>query len=212
MRIKSGIMDKRASLWVALLLLACVLAFTACSRGKGPVHKLPAGVLASDSALVPDTLNGQSEVEIMMERMAVLERAKSIYSLVRAYYRSQGGVVDNDLLDKSFCSISWNKLLLMVRGKEGMTNTLFYEINPWSMTIDGGKIVTFDDFEVTRLVMGEKKKATVAFVVYEADTYTPARVDMVYENGRWVIDNFYNLKYGLDVRNCMWEYLAKDML
>ena len=212
MRIKSGIMDKRASLWVALLLLACVLAFTACSRGKGPVHKLPAGVLASDSALVPDTLNGQSEVEIMMERMAVLERAKSIYSLVRAYYRSQGGVVDNDLFDKSFCSISWNKLLLMVRGKEGMTNTLFYEINPWSMTIDGGKIVTFDDFEVTRLVMGEKKKATVAFVVYEADTYTPARVDMVYENGRWVIDNFYNLKYGLDVRNCMWEYLAKDML
>lgn len=205
-------MDKRASLWVALLLLACVLAFTACSRGKGPVHKLPAGVLASDSALVPDTLNGQSEVEIMMERMAVLERAKSIYSLVRAYYRSQGGVVDNDLFDKSFCSISWNKLLLMVRGKEGMTNTLFYEINPWSMTIDGGKIVTFDDFEVTRLVMGEKKKATVAFVVYEADTYTPARVDMVYENGRWVIDNFYNLKYGLDVRNCMWEYLAKDML
>ena len=205
-------MDKRASLWVALLLLACVLAFTACSRGKGPVHKLPAGVLASDSALVPDTLNGQSEVEIMMERMAVLERAKSIYSLVRAYYRSQGGVVDNDLFDKSFCSISWNKLLLMVRGKEGMTNTLFYEINPWSMTIDGGKIVTFDDFEVTRLVMGEKKKATVAYVVYEADTYTPARVDMVYENGRWVIDNFYNLKYGLDVRNCMWEYLAKDML
>ena len=205
-------MDKRASLWVALLLLACVLAFTACSRGKGPVHKLPAGVLASDSALVSDTLNGQSEVEIMMERMAVLERAKSIYSLVRAYYRSQGGVVDNDLFDKSFCSISWNKLLLMVRGKEGMTNTLFYEINPWSMTIDGGKIVTFDDFEVTRLVMGEKKKATVAFVVYEADTYTPARVDMVYENGRWVIDNFYNLKYGLDVRNCMWEYLAKDML
>ena len=205
-------MDKRASLWVALLLLACVLAFTACSRGKGPVHKLPAGVLASDSALVSDTLNGQSEVEIMMERMAVLERAKSIYSLVRAYYRSQGGVVDNDLFDKSFCSISWNKLLLMVRGKEGMTNTLFYEINPWSMTIDGGKIVTFDDFEVTRLVMGEKKKATVAYVVYEADTYTPARVDMVYENGRWVIDNFYNLKYGLDVRNCMWEYLAKDML
>lgn len=205
-------MDKRASLWVALLLLACVLAFTACSRGKGPVHKLPAGVLASDSALVSDTLNGLSEVEIMTERMAVLERAKSIYSLVRAYYRSQGGVVDNDLLDKSFCSISWNKLLLMVRGKEGMTNTLFYEINPWSMTIDGGKIVTFDDFEVTRLVMGEKKKATVAFVVYEADTYTPARVDMVYENGRWVIDNFYNLKYGLDVRNCMWEYLAKDML
>lgn len=205
-------MDRRASLWVAFLLLVCMSAFTACSRGKRPVHELPASVIASDSVSESDTLDGQSEVAIMMERMAVLERAKSIYSLVRAYYRSQGGVVDNDLFDKSFCSMSWNKLLLMVRGKEGMTNTLFYEINPWSMTIDGGKIVTFDDFEVTRLVMGEKKKATVAFVVYEADTYTPARVDMVYENGRWVIDNFYNLKYGMDVRNCMWEYLAKDMM
>ena len=153
-----------------------------------------------------------SEMRYKVEQGIVLEQVKNIYSVVRADYLIRGGVFDSDLFDKSYCSKSWNKLLLEVRCKEERTNTLFYEINPWSMTRYSGMIVNFDEFEVTDLVIEPEKKASVSFTVYEDDAYTPARIDLVYENGRWVIDNFYNLKYMLDVRNCMRQFLAHDIV
>lgn len=79
---------------------------------------------------------------------------------------------------------------------------------------EGTKVVgTFEEFEVTKLVMDEQGiSASVSFVVYEPDTYVPARVDLVFENGRWVIDNFYDLRYMLNLRHCMWNYLNHDIV
>ena len=79
---------------------------------------------------------------------------------------------------------------------------------------EGTKVVgTFEEFEVTKLVMDEQgKSASVSFVVYEPDTYVPARVDLVFENGRWVIDNFYDLRYMLNLRHGMWNYLNHDIV
>ena len=80
------------------------------------------------------------------------------------------------------------------------------------MTRDPG-MVTFEEFEVTKLVMDEKEKsASVSFVVCGYDDDVPARVDLVYEDGRWVIDNFYDLRYMLNLRHCMWNYLNYDLI
>ena len=202
---------KSRLVWVAIL-VAIITVPTACGHHRRPVARTTqTKVLVKDNKTeAGDTI--RSEISYMVERIAVIDRVRSIYELVRAYYLTQGGVTDNDLLDKAYCSMSWNKLLLQVRAKEGQTGHLFYEINPWSMTIDGGKNISYDDFEVTHIIKGDPMRASVTFTVYEADTYTPARVDLVFEDGRWVIDNFYNLKYQMDVRNCMWEFLAKDLL
>ena len=54
-------------------------------------------------------------------------------------------------------------------------------------------------------------RASVAYTVYGMETYTPAQVDLVFEKGRWVIDNFHNLRYMLDVRNSMKQFLASVM-
>jgi hypothetical protein len=167
-------------------------------------------VASVDTVQVFGAMN--SEMRYKVEQGIVLEQVKNIYNVVRADYMIRGGVFDSDLFDKSYCSKSWNKLLLQVRCKEQRTNTLFYEINPWSMTCYSGMIVNFDEFEVTDLVIEPEKKASVSFTVYEDDAYTPARIDLVYEDGHWVIDNFYNLKYMLDVRNCMQQYLAHDIV
>ena len=80
------------------------------------------------------------------------------------------------------------------------------------MTRYSGVIVNFDEFELTSMSLEPEKRATVDFTVYEADTYTPASIDLVYEDGRWVIDDFHNLKYMLDVRNCMWDFLVTDII
>ena len=139
----------------------------------------------------------------------------ALYSCtIKSDYMLHGGSYENELFDKAFCSKSWNKLLMAVRCKEEQTGSLFFEMNHWSMTRYSGVLLSFDEFEVESLdLFSDVKRATVTFTVYESDTYTPARIYLVYEDGRWMIDDFRNLKYMIDVRNAMWDYIAKpDMI
>ena len=158
----------------------------------------------------PDSV--KSEMALQLEREALLERVRAMYTLVKHECIYLGGSVDNDMLDKSFCSKSWNKLLMAVRSKEHNTGTLFFEVNKWTMTYDSD-LVSFDEFEVQDLNMdANEMTATVNFTVYASDTYTPARIELVYEDGNWKIDNFYHLKYGLNLRSQMWDYLGNDLI
>ena len=158
----------------------------------------------------PDSV--KSEMALQLEREALLERVKAMYTLVKHECIYLGGSVDNDMLDKSFCSKSWNKLLMAVRSKEHNTGTLFFEVNKWTMTYDSD-LVSFDEFEVQDLNMdANEMTATVNFTVYASDTYTPARIELVYEDGNWKVDNFYHLKYGLNMRSQMWDYLGNDLI
>ena len=158
----------------------------------------------------PDSVT--SEMALQLEREALLERVRAMYTLVKHECIYLGGSVDNDMLDKSFCSKSWNNLLMAVRSKEHNTGTLFFEVNKWTMTYDSD-LVSFDEFEVQDLNMdANEMTATVNFTVYASDTYTPARIELVYEDGNWKIDNFYHLKYGLNLRSQMWDYLGNDLI
>jgi len=161
--------------------------------------------LKADTTLVSDTLS--PEVSAMIERGVVLEQVKTIYSIIKKECTYFGGSIDNDLLDKAFCSKSWNQLLMAVRRQEYLTNTLFFEVNHWTMSHDTD-LVNFEEFEVRNCVFtADEKRAQVDFTVYEAETYTPARIELVYEDGQWKIDNFYHLKYMFNMRERMWEYL-----
>ena len=97
---------------------------------------------------LPDSV--KSEMSLQLEREALMERVRAIYSLVKQESVCMGGSVDSDLLDKSFCSKSWNKLLMAVRNKEHNTGTLFFEVNKWTMAYDSD-LVSFDEFEVQDL-------------------------------------------------------------
>ena len=203
-----------AKIWTMIYAFAAsalLLATTSCQGGSS----MPAGddSNGATTARMASADRQNMETQLNMERGAVLERVKTIYQLVRSEYAIRGGSYDNELFDKAFCSKSWNILTMAVHCKEHQTGTLFFEINPWSMARYSGVIVSFDEFEVDKIdISGETKRASVTFTVYEDDTYTPARIDLVCEKGNWMIDNFYNLKYGLDVRNCMWEYIAHDVI
>ena len=148
-----------------------------------------------------------------MEREVVLDRVKRIYSIIRQECTYMGGSVDSDLLDRTFCSKRWNQLLLAVRAKEHQTNTLFFEVNRWTMAYDLD-LINFDEFEVADIHIGSnnQKTAIVNFTVFDMDSYTPARLELVYEDGQWKIDNFYHMKYMLNLRQCMYRYLNNDML
>lgn len=189
---------------------ALLLTTSGCGRASSTDIDSDSSTAVSEQVM-SDSL--KLEMQVNMERGAVLERVRSIYRLVKSEYMVHGGAYDSDLFDKAFCSKSWNRMLMDVRRKEYQTGTLFFEVNPWSMARYSGVMVSFDEFDVDVIdILGDKKRASVTFTVYEDNTYTPARIDLICENGCWMIDNFYNLKYGLDVKNCMWEYLAHDII
>ena len=196
-----------------LFLLSFVMLFLmiGCHKGKQEsVEKTSNEEFVVDTVLSVDTLN--SEVRLMVEREVVLAQVKDIYHVIKSDFTSHGGAYDTELYDRTFCSNSWNKLLMAVRSKESRTDIPFSELNYWSMTRESGVTVSFDEFEVTNLYYGSEMTASVNFMVYEADKFTPARIDLVYEDGRWVIDNFYNLRYMIDVKNSMWDYLEQETI
>lgn len=200
---------------VTLLLLAYValiLTFTCFGeRSSASVEKETASFIDSTYLSSVDTMNTEMRMEI--ERAIVLERVKDIYQLVRNEYVCHGGCGEYEWFDRVFCSKSWNKLLMQVRWKEEDTGTLFFEVDRWSMLRYPDSFVNFEEFEVKDLWLdGNQKRASVSFVVYNDDTYTPARIDLVYEDNRWVIDDFHNLRYMIDLRNCMWNYLTHDIV
>ena len=184
--------------------------FTGCqgssNRAQDCCNSDSVQILGADTTLVSDTLS--SEVSAMVERGVVLERVLTIYSFIKQECTYMGGSTDSDLLDKAFCSKSWNQLLMAVRRQEYLTNTLFFEVNHWTMSHDTD-LVSFEEFEVRKCVFnGDEKRAQVDFTVYENNSsYTPARIELVYEDGQWKIDNFYHLKYMFNMRERMWEYL-----
>jgi hypothetical protein len=170
----------------------------------------------ADNVVRKDTMKTvakmDSEMQLEMERAVILDYVQNIFRVVNDDQRTITGFVNSGLCDRAFCSKSWNKLIKSIKRKEYLTGTLFFEVDYWTMTRDPG-MVTFEDFEVTKLVMDEKEKsASVSFVVCEYNDDVPARVDLVYEDGRWVIDNFYDLRYMLNLRHCMWNYLNNDFI
>ena len=202
-------MRKTRHQYITIGLLALPLFTTGCHTNNGEKENANDIVMTDTTKTV---VKVNPEVQMALERGIVLDCVKNIFRVVSDDQRTMSGFVMSGLCDKAFCSKSWNKLMMAVKNKEYQTNTLFYEVDYWTMTRDP-EMVTFEEFEVTNLVMDEdKKSASVSFTVYEPTAYVPARVDLVYEDGRWVIDNFYDLRYMLNLRHSMWNYLNHDII
>ena len=197
-------------LFLGLTLVLCLLSTSCTGSGKGtPENGNGAEKVLKDTVMSDSVL---SEMALAIERQVVLERVKCIYGLIKEETTYLGGNVDNDWLDKAFCTKAWNKLLMAVRRKEFQTNSLFFEVNRWTMAYDTN-LVRFDEFEVADCYIGpnNEKTAAVNFTVYDPDSYTPVRVELVYEDGQWKIDNFLHLKYMLNLRESMYQYLDHDL-
>jgi len=200
--------------FIALLIDACLI--WACCKLFGIGISIGDSNMADASqTILTDSVAKadykSSEIALQVESGIVLEHVRNIFDIVKHESVNLGGSVDNDLLDKTYCSKSWNDLLAAVRRKEFRTNNLFFEVNHWTMTYETN-LVRFDEFEVKCCYIDadNERLASVQFTVYTPDNYIPARVDLVYEDGEWKIDNFHHLKYAMNMKECMWEYLHND--
>ena len=193
---------------IKALVLAVPFVLMGCQDGnKQAVSEETNTAVVADTIVSTDTL--YSEVQLKHEAEVVKDRVEGIFRIVKAN-ELNGCLSRGEILDRSYCSESWNRLLLAVHNKEEQSCTAFFDIDYWTMVREPG-VVSFDEFVVTSLTIGEEMRATVAYTVYGLETYTPAQVDLVFEKGKWVIDNFHNLRYMLDVRSSMKKFLASTM-
>ena len=198
---------RRNYLRIAVLLFGVMPWLMACQQNSTTTIAIDSvdTLLHQQVSMLPDTIN--SEVRLQVESEHVKERVEGIFKIVKAEVLSNGGIITGELLDRCYCTESWNRLLLAVHRKEEQSFATFYNIDYWCMLREPD-IVTFDQFVVTRLSLGERMTASVAYTVYGHDTYTPAEVDLVFEKGQWLIDNFHNYRYMINVRHSMKEFLA----
>ena len=201
-------LDQFCKLKVLILFVIPMMMMGCQQREEQSVRTFADALIVEDADVSADTLN--MEVMFQLQSEEVKDRVEGIFKIVKSDYMSSGGSSRGELLDRCYCSEAWNRLLLAVRCKEEETNSLFFDIDHWLMVRDPGTI-SYDEFVVTDITLGHEKRATVAYTVYGNDTYTPAMVDLVFEKGRWVIDNFHNLRYMKDVKKSMKEYLTAKL-
>jgi len=179
-----------------------------CNSKETKESTPPEGGAKADSTVsVRDSVALLQEFET--EKELLLQRVVGIYRVVKNVYMNNGHYSTDETLDKSYCSASWNKLLFAVHRKEEKTNTLFFDNDYWVMSPELG-YVSYEGFKVEDLVLTPERRAAVTFTIYHSDSYVPARIDMVYEEGTWVIDDFEDLKYIKSWKKGMTEFVADN--
>ena len=160
----------------------------------------------SPRAAVEDSKDGT------LDTVSVVQRVNDIYEGVFDYY---GKVLTTSTLssleniDSLYCSADWNAWVARVNDfdrqheEDGMMG--FFDADYWIMGQDWQDLSVSD----IRVIDLSDSTATVELNLHNCGTITPVRLEMVMEDGLWRIDNFIDVKYDVNWKAGMKEYLAE---
>lgn len=159
---------------------------------------------------VQETQQPVSQVKSVEEEVAALNsRIKEIYGAVEKAYSSDAALPTNSNLDVKYCSKAWRRTVSEVAAKQEETGDLCLDMDYWVMGQDYDN-VKVTNYYLEKIMLEDAEYGTVAaftLKIHNCGSVTPVRVDLIKENGKWVIDNFTDLKYNIDFRKMMQEYL-----
>lgn len=181
------------------MLCSVVLALTSCNSGKGSAPVIP----DIDDAAVIDSTSTDSIT--YADPALIVERVKLIYEAVkRAFPEIHDISPTTDSLDMAFCSSQWQSLVALVNNKdaESLGGTGFFDSDYWIMGQDWGKI----DASNIKANLKDDTHADVTFDLHNITT-TKVKLQMLFERGEWMIDNFINQTNNFDWKKAMTKYL-----
>ena len=134
------------------------------------------------------------------------QRTAEIYAAVEKAYSDFGTDSSEADLDERFCSKAWRNAVKSVTDKEKRTGDLCLDADHWVM---GQDVCDFhaDSINVDHYYFEEPKSARMSLKVHNCGGTTPVHIILVIEDGKWVIDNFIDIKNNLDWRQSMDDYL-----
>lgn len=141
-----------------------------------------------------------------------LETIQEVYAAVAEAYKSADWQENSAKLDKKYCSKDWNATVEAVEEKDAHREGEigFFDADYWVMGQD------FDEqnLHASNFVLKKVTKdlfpwrASVSLTLHNFSDI-PVNVDLVYEDGYWKVDNLTDLKYDLNWKGAMKEYLAE---
>ena len=150
----------------------------------------------------------QQEQTDMASPEIIEERVKVIYDAVAAAYPELHEIPPStDSLDIAFCSGQWQTLVEMVNNKdsEDMGEERFFTADYWIMGQDYGKISVSD---VKAELKDDGTHANVSLILHNL-TEIKVKLEMVFENGEWKIDNFIDQSKNVNWKENMIKHLEK---
>ena len=149
-----------------------------------------------------------------LDTATVVERVNEIYADVFHHYEllaSNNGFKDRLIGKKppaiKFCTRDWNDWATQVTSYDATHNdgmVGFFEADYWMMGQDWGELAV-SDVHVTAMT---DSTATVELNLHNLGNVTALRLELCQEDGAWKIDDFIDIKNGLDWKASMKDYLA----
>ena len=171
------------------------------SCGGKSMNIIPVGEEATDTTITNEVPRDMTSPEIIEERV------RTIYKAVAAAYPEINDISpSNDSLDFAFCTGQWQTLVEMVNEKDAsnMGRSGFFKADYWIMGQDWGRISASN-------IKANVKNDTHADVTLTLHNLSDIRVklEMIFERGEWLIDNFIDQSHNKNWKQSMIKYLEK---
>lgn len=142
-----------------------------------------------------------------------IEQVQEVYEAVSKAYRSKDWQKQSATLDKKFCSKDWLATVAAVVEKDNKNSEDeigFFDADYWVMGQDFDENnLHATDFFLEKILMDEQPwKAAVTLKLHNYNEI-PVRVNLIYEDGTWKVDDLTDLRYDNDWKQNMKEYLAE---
>ncbi len=148
--------------------------------------------------------------ENSLDTASVVSQVNDIYNDVFKRYiefnqkPSDMPLVNNDSL---YCSADWNRQIARVDSVNQQNGVIdILDVDYWIMGQDWDKL-SVSEVQVTSMT---DSTATVELNLHNLGNATPVRLEMIFENDAWRIDNFIDVKNGFDWKTRMNEYLTQE--
>ena len=165
-------------------------------------HKTSDRAADTAVAVVPRAA-GQDSAEIV-------NRVRDIYDHVRRAYGRDVNPSDLPDLNRAYASARFNALVDAVADIDSDIDGIgFFDFDYWVMGQD------YDNVYATDIVLEKMPNrpdgtAAVTLNLHNCGSVTPLRLELVNEDGRWMIDNFINLELDFDLKASMLDYINEN--
>lgn len=164
-----------------------------------------------DSVIMLDGPGSVYEPTAKEMEESALAKVKEVYEAVGKAYSSEDWQAQSNTLDKKFCSKDWNATVAAVLEKDESSGAEmgFFDADYWVMGQDFDKNIHATDLSLEKILMDDTPWEAAVTLKLHNFSDIPVRVNLVYEDGAWKVDDLTDLSSDLDWKASMKEYLAE---
>lgn len=197
---------------ILVLMALAALSFISCGNKTAGGNEGTSTGETEDSVFMLDGPGSVYEPTVEEMEESVLAQVKEVYEAVGKAYSNDDWQAQSNALDKTFCSKDWNATVAAVLEKDKHTDAEigFFDADYWVMGQDfDEQNLHATDFYVEKLLMDEQPWEAAVTLKLHNFSPIPVRVNLVYEDGTWKVDDLTDLSVDLDWKKSMKEYLAE---